>query len=49
MTLKPVPPKKKKVKVIPIPKLGLKNLAMVMEGLQDGSIEQDYRLYFCWG
>ena len=44
MTLKEVPPKKK-VKVIPIPKLGLKNLAMVMDGLKDGSIEHAVIVY----
>ena len=44
MTLKEVPPKKK-VKVIPIPKLGLKNLAMVMDGLKDGSIDHAVIVY----
>ncbi len=44
MTLKEVPPKKK-VKVVPIPKPGLKALATVMEGLQDGSIEHAVIVY----
>ena len=44
MTLKEVPPKKK-VKVIPIPKPGLKNLAMVMDGLKDGSIDRAVVIY----
>ncbi len=44
MTLKEVPPKKT-VKIVPIPKPGLKNLAMVMDGLKDGSIDHAVIVY----
>ncbi len=44
MTLKPVPPKKK-VKVVSFNKEGLKNLGIIVKGLEDGSIEDAVIIY----